>query len=207
MTHYDQLGIKPDATEAEIKKAYRARARAKHPDKGGTAEEFAPVAKAYEVLSDPERRLLYDATGKDQRTPIKKEVEQILLHLFNEALAQDADIAVLKYVRHKVETGKSRITQGLKEIETRRSKIAAKRDKIKTTHETNYAHMVIDGELRGLDAQEAELNHQEEVRKAVLATLDGYEEDWQAPPAPAYTLMDFRRPFVTDSLWHPESGK
>src|SRR3954462_1473698 len=65
---YAELGVKKDATAAEIKKAYRKLARTNHPDSnpGDTAdsrakhEKFKAVAEAYDVIGDPEKRKKYD---------------------------------------------------------------------------------------------------------------------------------------------------
>ncbi len=61
---YKVLGIDRGATEAEIRDAYRRRARETHPDVGGDAAEFQAVQAAYETLSDPSRRRAYDRTGR-----------------------------------------------------------------------------------------------------------------------------------------------
>ena len=62
---YEVLGLRPDAATEEIKRAYRRKAREHHPDAGGDAERFKEVTRAYEVLSDPERRARYDRFGDD----------------------------------------------------------------------------------------------------------------------------------------------
>lgn len=60
---YARLGVERDADEKEIKKAYLKAAKNHHPDKGGNPEEFKKIQEAHEVLSDPERRRMYDMTG------------------------------------------------------------------------------------------------------------------------------------------------
>jgi len=49
--YYDILGIKPGATEEEVKKAYRKKAIETHPDKGGNEEDFKKITEAYEILT------------------------------------------------------------------------------------------------------------------------------------------------------------
>jgi molecular chaperone DnaJ len=67
--YYEVLGVGRDAQETEIKKAFRRLARELHPDTNAddphAEEKFKEAAEAYEVLSDPERRGLYDAYGHD----------------------------------------------------------------------------------------------------------------------------------------------
>ena len=64
--YYETLGVKRDATEAEIKSAYRKLARKFHPDVNKTKEaekKFKDINEAYEVLGDKEKRQRYDSLG------------------------------------------------------------------------------------------------------------------------------------------------
>ena len=67
--YYAVLGLKKDATEAEIKKAYRKLARKYHPDLNpndvAAERKFKQINEANEVLSNPEKRKKYDQYGKD----------------------------------------------------------------------------------------------------------------------------------------------
>ena len=67
--YYTLLGVTPQASDDDIKKAYRRMARELHPDStgGDSAAEsrFKEVTRAYEVLRDPERRARYDRFGPD----------------------------------------------------------------------------------------------------------------------------------------------
>ncbi|KFY19092.1 hypothetical protein V493_08150 [Pseudogymnoascus sp. VKM F-4281 (FW-2241)] len=73
LTYYNALGVKPDATELEIKKGYRKLAIIHHPDKNPGDEsahaKFQAIGEAYQVLSNPDLRRSYDKFGKDHAQP------------------------------------------------------------------------------------------------------------------------------------------
>ena len=64
--YYEVLGVSKDASQAEIKKAYRQLSKKYHPDINkapGAEEKFKEVTEAYEVLSDEQKRANYDQYG------------------------------------------------------------------------------------------------------------------------------------------------
>lgn len=71
--YYDALGVKPDASELEIKKAYRKLAITTHPDKNPDDESaharFQAIGEAYQILSNKDSRALYDKYGKEKAMP------------------------------------------------------------------------------------------------------------------------------------------
>jgi len=71
---YEALGVEKDASKEEIKKSYRKKSKAVHPDtnKGKTGKEFVEINKAYQVLSNPNKKRLYDE-GKDPESETKTE--------------------------------------------------------------------------------------------------------------------------------------
>ena len=66
--YYDILGVTRSADDAEIKKSYRKLAKKYHPDVNkddGASERFAEAQEAYDVLSDKDKRQMYDQVGPD----------------------------------------------------------------------------------------------------------------------------------------------
>lgn len=69
--YYGILGVNKDATESIIKKSYYKLAKENHPDKFPENEreeatkKFQKISEAYEVLSDPKKRQIYDVSGKE----------------------------------------------------------------------------------------------------------------------------------------------
>ncbi len=66
-SYYEILGVERNASDAEIKRAFRKLAQQHHPDvsaEAGSADRFKEANEAYQVLSDPKRRQVYDTVGR-----------------------------------------------------------------------------------------------------------------------------------------------
>ncbi|WP_176636762.1 DnaJ domain-containing protein, partial [Streptococcus sobrinus] len=66
--YYDRLGVSKDASQDEIKKAYRKMSKKYHPDinkEPGAEEKYKDIQEAYETLGDEQKRAAYDQYGPD----------------------------------------------------------------------------------------------------------------------------------------------
>lgn len=92
-TLYDILGVKKDATAAEITQAKRRLARANHPDRGGKTERMALINRAADVLEDSDKRAHYDATGQENIPNKDDDAWQCFVQVLAQVMA-NPDLAV-----------------------------------------------------------------------------------------------------------------
>lgn len=98
-TLYEILGIEPNATQKEIKKAYRDKSKETHPDKeDGDEEEFKLVSQAYEVLSNEERRAIYDDTGDTSEVDNHSRVIDFLANQVIPAVMKVKDVSKIDLI-------------------------------------------------------------------------------------------------------------
>lgn len=86
---YALLGVSRTANAAAIKSAYRTQVQTAHPDRGGDPQAFILIVKAFDLLSDPEARRLYDETGdvdEDAVAAFRRDVAKILADMFDAAV-------------------------------------------------------------------------------------------------------------------------
>lgn len=87
---YQLLGVARTANAAAIKASYRTLVQSAHPDRGGDADRFIAIVRAFDLLSDPEARRLYDETGDIDDAAVKtfrRDVTKILADMFDAAVA------------------------------------------------------------------------------------------------------------------------
>jgi curved DNA-binding protein CbpA len=83
---YAILGVDKNTTDDGIKKAYKTRSKELHPDAGGNAEDFANLKKAFDILTDPAKRNLYDEYGIDDSLDIETEAKMVAVQIAISAL-------------------------------------------------------------------------------------------------------------------------
>jgi curved DNA-binding protein CbpA len=120
---YTLLGVARTAHTAAIKSAYRVRVQTAHPDRGGDSALFIRIVKAFDLLSDPEARRLYDETGSYDEDAVKtfrRDVARILADMFdaavNTAVATGLDVNKVDFVAQMqaaVRTGLAEARLGL----------------------------------------------------------------------------------------------
>jgi len=79
---YDILGVGKDATEEEIKAAYKREAKKNHTDKGGDNDKMVAVNKAWGVLKNPEKKEHYDTTGQEEMQGFDKRFQALIQDIF-----------------------------------------------------------------------------------------------------------------------------
>ena len=76
---YDILGVSRDADDAAVRAAFRRLAKESHPDSGGDTEAFVLCQKAQDLLLDPLRRKVFDATGYDPELADARDIQGLML--------------------------------------------------------------------------------------------------------------------------------
>jgi len=182
--YYKTLGVARDATQADIKKAYRAKASKLHPDKpGGNAEKFKALGEAFECLHDPKRRAAYDESGMDTdaagRELLSDEALAALLirDAFMHVIIDHATLDCLTPAKHFISEGKRALTKQLALLKSKFKRIEAVRKSVKHKHHTEedlYSKTVAFAE-EWLTGEIAEVERSIAIGKIALQMLNDYE--------------------------------
>lgn len=188
MNPYIILGVSPDASDEEIKKAYQRKARIAHPDReGGNTEAFQELNAAYSILSNPKRRALYDESGstekpKDYMTEANANLAQVFLRMINEQRKGD----IVDHVRSQIEDG---LSQGKKNrgvvLETI-EKFEVWIDRVVSESDTNVCNNIVEHQIINLKKQVTQFDDFIEVSDLMLILLEGYNDTLPDPEETEY---------------------
>ena len=193
MTLYETLGVDLKATYAQIKHAYRKLAKTKHPDVGGTAEEFDVIKLAYDVLSSTERRKRYDETGDTAEAQIIDERGQMyaaLASMIFDAIQQidprtnDIILAVRKRIveeRKKLSNDLSRMKKLKQMAESCASRIIQR-----SGGDENPLKLAVQNRIMSLDTQMKASEEGIEFGERMLQFLSTYAYNFDTLPSQLY---------------------
>ena len=172
---YKTLGVEPDATEDEIKQAYRARARQTHPDTGGDVDEFKLVSLAGTVLTDADKRKQYDETGStganSPMSPAQKIVAELVVQSFLQKSMPDDPI---RWMQEQIDCARAKLRSMIAEAEHKHRQFkerlakftksnAASKNKVATSLIADMLTSAIEDEERSQAKFKAELQHAEDA--------------------------------------------
>lgn len=174
--HYETLGVSEDADAAEIKRAYRKKAEIAHPDKkGGNQDEMVAINRAFDVLGDPKRRLLYDATGQDNDRPEEEQIRALIMEAFQDALVKDAG-HVLNHAKKWLKTARDNAGENRDKCKAAAKELKRKRSKIKTKgKKPNFFHMILDKSISQAEAGIATFDAGIKICEKAMKEIDDYE--------------------------------
>ena len=177
---YNELGVEPNATDAEIKQGYRRAAQASHPDKNdGDDVLFHQVQIAYDVLSDPDRRERYDETGDASERPKPRDAaEGKMAELFAAAISEGDDKKgdVIEQCRARVFTVIHQLNATILRSEVRAKHLERQRGRVTTTGEFNLYDQILTDELKHVTTGLSNMRLERKVLDATAALLDSYED-------------------------------
>ncbi len=181
---YDSLGVPKDASADAIRAAYRKKAQAHHPDKGGDVSQFQAIQTAYDVLSDDDRRARYDTTGDTEQGPsIEGQARMYVATLLNAVMQGQADVRttdILAVMRNQLAIDRSRVEAE----KVRLGGFVSRRQEAMKRVTQGVLSDMLDAEIKRLEGMVSQCNAQHGVFDAAEKLLEGqtYRSDPKAPP-------------------------
>lgn len=182
---YEILEVNADATDEEIKKAYRKKAQESHPDKGGDTELFQEISKAYSILSNAEKRDHFDATGEEKQNNIEGEVIGSLVQIvmstiqnydpkYNNLITIAQGMVEQQQARHIA--SKDAFTNQLERLKDASSRISV------TEGKENLLSSAILSHIKDVEAQIAEIEKVILIGERILVMIKDYSYKNESAP-------------------------
>jgi len=181
---YDTLGIDEDADPDEIKKAYKSKAQKHHPDKnGGDDSQFKQIAKAFDILSDKQRRKQYDECGTTENNgSIEAQAVSNLNSLFVDVL-EHPDIFhadIIKMINDVIKQKIAECKIGIRSAEKKIRRLKKINKKIKHKKKgRDLFKTVIKNEINNCNRKINSYKNTEAVSSVMMEMLSHYEFDYE----------------------------
>ena len=182
------LEVARAAPAAEIKLAYRRKVQVAHPDRGGDAEAFVLVVKAFGLLSDPDARRLFDETGlidDEAVTGYRREVALILADMFDAAVATAVatglkleQVDFIRQMAAAVETGLAEARVKLRRIDGEIGALQGLRSRIRRTDaDRNIFAERVGAQVAAKTGEHATIKRRVAMLETALAELGNYASE------------------------------
>ena len=185
-SYYDVLGVEPTASADEIRAAYRQRISKAHPDRGGSHEGATLVQEAYDCLSDPVRRALYDEGVTASEEHLTGQAEAVLEQLFEHAIEElppDTDLVAEIKVRiaHSNAALKAQLAMKTRKVTRLRRYLNRVRTR---SDQPNLFERVINERIEAAQAERNSARTAIEIHMRVAALLANYVDEGPTPAEP-----------------------
>lgn len=182
MNLYKTLNINKNATPEQIKKSYRSLAESLHPDKGGDPEQFKTLSHAYSILSDPEKRKKYDATGgEDSVSTVESKANGLIVDLFKKTVIRYGvkvfEIDMISEVTEAVNYNIGKMEKDKETLNDNKRMLKKIMSKIRHKDKQNILSLSIQHDIDVEDAKIVAINGQLEIGKIAKKILKGYKFD------------------------------
>lgn len=176
---YQTLGVQPNATKEEIKQAYRSLAQIHHPDKGGDTVNFQKIKEAYEVISDPIRREVYDQTGNTDIIDVRQYASSALASIFDALLKEYIDddyTAILPKVTSINATRLASMQRDLTSLQEKLKSLTTKKNNVTTQNSNNLYLGVVEQQLQQIHLEIIKVSDAILISKEIETLLKDYSE-------------------------------
>lgn len=176
---YDILGLDRTAGDSDVRAAFKKQAKSTHPDAGGETEAFVRGQKAAELLLDPLRRKVFDATGYDPALADPADLQSVIVieKLVNEIVLDEREPGSFDPLLHMRKTLNDDIVKArrhIKEMEAHIARIAKHIDRLEKRPETDLLGHMLRARIELISEMNQETAKQIAATERALRMLDGY---------------------------------
>jgi curved DNA-binding protein CbpA len=183
---YDMLGVGSDADEAAIRTAFRRLAKSSHPDSGGDAEAFVMAQKAQDLLLDPLRRKVFDATGYDPELADARDLQGLMIieKLVNDIVLDEREPGTFDPLDRMRTTLRNDIRKArfhATEMEGHGARVGRHLDRLGTRPAADVLGYMLRARIDAISKAVVEARKQVEANERALEMLESYRYEMDAP--------------------------
>ncbi len=192
-TLYDILGVPKNASKKEIKDAWRNLAKENHPDtENGNKEKMSEINNAYAVLSAPEKRARYDATGEEKQKPFFNKfasfVDQVLSGIIERVENVDTTNIVKEFMT-VIDDSFAQLSQHKISAKIKMSKIGKVQNRIKPSTDQTIV-LILEAQISAIKSQISVIEEEMDFMKKCKDLIKSYKYDTDKEEAGARGLLE-----------------